>query len=107
MVGHPDDLFMDTREMLERIRPRQRYDLALVAVAALWGMADVWTAATLRPQPPPRYAFMPEGSTIFVGDNHTGEVAVCEWQSGKVTCSKTDSAHDAWIRGLDHKDAEP
>ena len=44
MVGHPEDLFLDTSEMLDRIRPKQRYDIALVAAAAVLDLGIVWGA---------------------------------------------------------------
>ena len=101
MVYHSDDLLYDTREMLDRIRPKQRYDIALVAAAALLDLGIVWGASMLRPRPPAEYSFLRAGNTIFVLDARTGEVAACQLLSGEVTCSESDSAHQAWIRELD------
>jgi hypothetical protein len=107
VVYHPDDLLYDTREMLDRIRPKQRYDIALVAAAAMLDLGIVWGASMLRPRRPADYAFMRAGSTIFVLDNSSGEVAACRLQDDQVTCSESDSAHQAWIRQLDAEYAEP
>ena len=107
MVGHPDDVFLDTPEMLKRIRRRPRYDIAIVVVTAALEIAIVWSAAMLRPHPPSHYAFIQHGSTIFVADARSGEVAACQLLSGEVVCSESDSAHQAWIRQLDAKYTEP
>ena len=101
MVGHPEDVFLDSSEMLKRIRRRPRYDIAIVFVTAALGIAIVWAATLLRPHPPPHYAFIQHGSTIFVADARTGEVAACRLEGGQVRCSESDSAHQAWIRELD------
>jgi hypothetical protein len=101
MVGHPDDLIYDTREMLDRIRPKQRYDIALVAAAAMLDLGIVWGASMLKPRPPADYSFLRTENTIFVLDNSSGEVAACRLQDDQVTCSESDSAHQAWIRQLD------
>ena len=106
MVGHPEDVFLDTSQMLKRIRRRPRYDIAIVVVTTAPEIAIVWAAALLRPHPPPHYAFIQHGSTIFVADARTGEVAACQLEGAQVICSESDSAHQAWIRLLDADDAE-
>ncbi len=101
MDYHPDDLLYDTSQMLDRIRPKQRYDIAIVAIATVLGIAIVWAAALLKPHPPMRYAFISEGTKLFVGDKTSGEVAACQLQGDEVRCSESDSAHQAWIRQLE------
>ena len=107
MVYHSRDLLYDTREMLDRIRPKQRYDIALVAAAAMLDLGIVWGASMLRPRPPAEYSFMRAGNTIFVLDSSSGEVAACRLQDDQVVCSESDSAHLAWIRQLDAEYPEP
>jgi hypothetical protein len=107
MVYHPDDLLYDTREMLDRIRPKQRYDIALVAAAAMLDLGIVWGASMLKPRAPAEYSFMRAGNTIFVLDNSSGDVSACDLEEeGNVVCSESDSAYDAMIRRLDVEDHE-
>ena len=101
MAYHPDHLLYDTSEMLDRIRPKQRYDIALVVAAAMLDLGIVWGASMLKPRPPSEYSFLRAGSTIFVLDTSSGEVAACRLQNDRVTCSESDSAHQAWVRQLD------
>ena len=101
MVYHPDDLIYDTGEMLNRIRPKQRYDIALVAAAAMLDLGIVWGASMLRPRPPAEFSFMQVGNTILVLDNSSGEVAACELQQENVVCSESDSSYATMIRRLD------
>ena len=101
MVGHPDDLFLDSPEMLKRIRRRPRYDIAIVVVTAALEIAIVWAAALMRPHPPSQYAFIQHGSTVFVADARSGEVAACQLLRGDVVCSESDSSYAAMIRRLD------
>ena len=101
MAGRSDDLFYDTSQMLERIRPKARYDIAAVTAAALFGLAIVIAAALLQPNGPPRYVFHSIGDAIAVGHTGTGAVAFCQIRLEIAQCTEQDSAFHASIRRFD------
>ena len=107
MVFHPDDLLMDTPELMKRIRPKQRYDQAALGVAGFLAISIIWAAALLQPPDPYPYIFIQLGESIVTADQRNGEVAICSFQPGSTICSENDSALKAFIRNLDSEDAEP
>jgi hypothetical protein len=101
---HRDDLIYETDQLMRRISPKQRYDIAIIASVVALSLTLILVAATLRPRALPAYSFSRQGATTFVWNNRTGEVAACTYQGGGIVCSETDSPVDAYLRRLSDQD---
>lgn len=88
-----------TDQMIDRIRSRTRYDIALAVAAVSLSLAIVLAAYLLRPAYSGNYEFIQHGEGVYLGDRDTGAITFCRLDGAAMLCVKPDTMLDATIRG--------